>query len=191
MLQISPTPSLTVSSISVNSIPVMWPTILRAAVPPVENTQAPLSRPPNQPRQSLLRLFVRRPGIALAVDTKHQLKDLFHACIQVLWIGTCSRDSRSDTAMVGCDSFVPVQFSLLPCSVAIAALRTPLKSMGTLSSQAVCTNGRTLSLTCSAVNGLRMYPCAPARMACLTCSSLDSVVIITTGTPGARFLARI
>ena len=36
-----------------------------------------------------------------------------------------------------------------------------------------------------------MYPRAPAWMACFTCSSLDSVVIITTGTPGARFCAAI
>src|SRR5690349_22221838 len=42
---------------------------------------------------------------------------------------------------------------------------------------------RTFSFTCSGVNGLRIYPLAPQERACVTCDSLPSVVIITTGTP--------
>src|SRR3569833_2414232 len=51
--------------------------------------------------------------------------------------------------------------------------------------QAVGNNERIFCFTWSAVKGFRIYPIAPASIACFTCSSLDSVVIITTGAPSA------
>src|SRR6267154_4651921 len=45
------------------------------------------------------------------------------------------------------------------------------------------TSGRMCSFIWSAVNGLRIYPHAPAESACTTWVSPPSVVIMTTGTP--------
>src|SRR3569833_2653533 len=63
--------------------------------------------------------------------------------------------------------------------VRISALIVERRSASWLHSHTARRRGTTRCFTWSAVNGYRKNPNAPASIACFTCSSLDSVVIIT------------
>src|SRR5579863_5838241 len=190
MLQISPIPSFTVSSIAENSIPVICAAIFIAVPAPDLKTQAPLKTPPN-PTTDVTDSWSTAAGPTTRLQSRPSISRKTSSTLASRFRGseTCSTESRNEIGIVLSLEIVPAPASrpatpLFPPPLCppVTAERTPFNSKASSRSYTAYQGLRpTLPAGCS--------PPAAPRLLFPACFSPPALGISPSARPEVRTTA--